>query len=110
MHRLDLATSGLLVLAKTKSAAANLSIQFADRTVQKTYTALLEGIPESQQGPIIDYPVGDKRAITEWKMLERVETTKGSCALVRFYPKTGRKHQLRQHAVSVHCVLSSCAV
>ena len=108
IHRLDMATSGLLVVAKTKEAHKDIQKQFLKRTVTKRYTALLSGIIP-QDGGEIDLPLrGDlddrprqmvchefgKKAITQWKVVQRNETT----TKVHFWPLTGRTHQLRMHA------------
>lgn len=108
VHRLDMATSGLLVLALTKESHKNLSIQFQNREVGKKYIALLEGIVAGENGRIelpfrldvdnrpyqIYDPVQGKNGITEW---EKIETTNGKTR-VEFTPLTGRTHQLRIHA------------
>ena len=107
VHRLDMATSGLLVLAKNKDIHQQLQQQFEQRTVKKRYCALLDGIPEKKEGEIrlpliaditdrprqkVDFENG-KEAHTLYKV---VETTDGQ-ALVHLYPITGRTHQLRVH-------------
>ena len=107
VHRLDMATSGLLVLAKNKDIHQQLQQQFEQRTVKKRYCALLDGIPEKHEGEInlpliadindrprqkVDFENG-KEAHTLYKV---VETTDGQ-ALVHLYPITGRTHQLRVH-------------
>ena len=108
VHRLDMATSGLLVVAKTKKAHHFLQNQFIKKTVKKRYTALLCKRIRGEEGEI-DLPLrGDfddrprqlvcfehgKKAITKWKVMERDENT----TKVRFWPLTGRTHQLRMHA------------
>ena len=108
IHRLDMATSGLLVVAKTKEAHKHIQRQFLKRTVTKRYTAVLNKILE-QEGGEISLPLrGDlddrprqmvcfefgKKAITKWKVISRSETT----TKVHFWPLTGRTHQLRIHA------------
>lgn len=108
IHRLDMATSGLLVVAKTKEAHKDIQRQFINRTVTKRYTALLSKIIEREGGEI-NLPLrGDidnrprqlvcfdfgKKAITKWKVIERNENT----TKVHFWPLTGRSHQLRMHA------------
>ena len=108
VHRLDQATSGLVVIAKTKEIQSALRQQFEQRKVHKTYLALLDGIPAKNEG-IIDLPLrpdlndrprqvvdieNGKQAITRYRVLEHL----GDRALVEFTPLTGRTHQLRVHA------------
>ncbi len=108
IHRLDMATSGLLVLAKNKKAHKALQSQFINKTVQKRYTALLDGIVKDNNGTIniplrvdlddrprqlVCYEHG-KPAETKWEVIERNQgKTK-----IHFYPISGRTHQLRVHA------------
>ena len=108
VHRLDMATSGLLVLAKNKEAHKFLQAQFINKTIQKRYTALLDGIVIENTGTIslplrvdlddrprqlVCYQHG-KPAETNWEVIERKEgKTK-----IHFYPISGRTHQLRVHA------------
>ena len=116
VHRLDMATSGLLLAAKTKEAHQNLQAQFKNRTIQKRYIALLEGEVPQDEGEIrlplcpdpLDRPrqiVSEefgKPALTHYWVLER---TSGK-TLIAFYPQTGRTHQLRVHAahpLGLHC-------
>ena len=101
VHRLDMATSGLLLAAKTKEAHQNLQAQFKNRTIQKRYIALLEGEVPQDEGEIrlplcpdpLDRPqqiVSEefgKPAFTRYRVLER---TSGK-TLIAFYPKTGRQ-------------------
>ncbi|WBX72412.1 RluA family pseudouridine synthase [Tenacibaculum retecalamus] len=108
IHRLDMATSGLLVLAKNKEAHKNIQSQFINKTVKKRYTALLDGIITDERGTInlplrvdlddrprqlVCYEHG-KLAKTTWEVLER----KNGKTKVHFYPISGRTHQLRMHA------------
>ena len=107
-HRLDMDTSGLLVLALTKEAHRNVSMQFEARTIKKEYEAILTGMLEEDEGTIIasmrldtDHrplqiidEIYGKKAITRWKKLG----TENGNTRVRFFPETGRTHQLRVHS------------
>ncbi|WP_394143087.1 RluA family pseudouridine synthase [Vibrio atypicus] len=107
IHRLDMATSGLLVFALTKRANKSLQKQFISRSVEKRYVALLEGEirepngkielpmrgdPDDRPRQLVCYEHG-KPALTTWTL---IETIKGRSKLL-LYPKTGRTHQLRVH-------------
>ena len=108
IHRLDMDTSGLLVVAKTKEAHKDIQRQFIRRTVEKRYTALLSKVIAGSEGEI-NLPLrGDldnrpsqlvcfefgKKALTRWEVVERYDTT----TKIHFWPLTGRTHQLRMHA------------
>ena len=108
VHRLDMATSGLLVLAKNKKAHKELQSQFINKTVRKRYTALLDGIVSDDNGTInlpLRVDLDDrprqlvcfehgKRAETNWEVIAR----ENGKTKVHFYPISGRTHQLRVHA------------
>lgn len=108
IHRLDMATSGLLVVAKTPEAHKHIQRQFLKRTVSKRYTALLSKSIEGNEGEI-NLPLrGDfynrplqlvcfehgKKSITRWEVVDR----QANQTRVHFWPLTGRTHQLRMHA------------
>ena len=108
VHRLDMATSGILIIAKNKEAHKALQSQFIKKTVTKRYVALLDGIVQEDEG-FIDLPLRvdledrprqmvcfehGKPAKTKWEVIER----KDGKTKVYFYPITGRTHQLRMHA------------
>ena len=114
VHRLDMDTSGLLVLAFTQEVHRNLSIQFIKRQVHKRYIALLEGVVTATSGTIelaFRYdpehkprqkydPVLGKWRTTKWEKV-RVEpfgADKRLVSRILFTPLTGRTHQLRVHS------------
>ena len=119
VHRLDMATSGLLVIAKTKRVHQHLQAQFKNRSVKKRYIALLDGVVAQDRGVIdlplcpnpldrprqIADPVHGKPAVTHYHVLERTN----SRTRIAFFPHTGRTHQLRVHAahpLGLHCPIA----
>lgn len=108
VHRLDMSTSGLLLIAKDKDVHKHLQNQFIRRKISKRYVALLDG-QLKKEGGLIDLPLRvdlddrprqmvcrehGKYAQTRWEIAERI----GDRTKVYFYPITGRTHQLRVHA------------
>lgn len=108
VHRLDMSTSGLMIVAKTKDAHAYLQRQFIKRTIKKRYVAILDGLITEDSG-VIELPLRldiddrprqlvcdehGKPAKTKWKVIERYDNQ----TKIHFYPVTGRTHQLRVHA------------
>jgi tRNA pseudouridine32 synthase/23S rRNA pseudouridine746 synthase len=108
VHRLDMSTSGILLLTKTKDANKVLQSQFINRTIKKRYIALLDGNLVKNSGKIklplrvdlddrpkqlVDFEYG-KNAETNWEVIQREDGK----TRVYFYPITGRTHQLRVHA------------
>lgn len=108
VHRLDMHTSGVMVLARTRHAQRNLFRQFEQRLPEKTYHALVEGCISEEKGIIelpfrldpdnrpyqIYDPVHGKTGVTHWKKIQ----TEGQSTRIEFHPLTGRTHQLRLHA------------
>ena len=108
VHRLDMATSGLILIAKTKEVHQNLQAQFKNRTVCKRYVAWLDGIVKEKEGRIElplrpdpeDRPrqvvdaVHGKPAVTDYTVLHY----HSGRTFISFIPKTGRTHQLRVHS------------
>jgi tRNA pseudouridine32 synthase/23S rRNA pseudouridine746 synthase len=115
VHRLDRDTSGVIVLARDADSHRELSRQFHDREVEKTYIALLAGHVVDSDGIIeaplrkdmdnppchlVDHDLG-KSACTRWQLIEKLDAPARS--KIEFHPETGRTHQLRIHA----CVLGN---
>ena len=97
VHRLDRATSGLLLIAKTRSANQYLQNQFANRTVEKIYRAIVIGKLAEEKGHIFQ-PVEGKVAKTIYEVEQVVPSLKtGYLSLIKLMPHTGRTHQLRLH-------------
>ena len=110
VHRLDMDTSGIMIIAKNKDIHKALQIQFYKHEIRKRYIALLDGIVKDDKGIItlplspnaldrprqmVNYEHG-KEAVTAYEVLERKDGT----TRIAFYPQTGRTHQLRVHAAA----------
>lgn len=111
VHRLDMATSGLLVAARSMDVFKAMQGLFASRQVEKRYVALLNGVPQQCEGEItlplmpdydhrpcqkVSFEEG-KPAKTIFKLLRNVQCGSSECALMLLQPVTGRTHQLRVH-------------
>ena len=111
VHRLDMSTSGLMVIALSKQVHKNLQKQFINRSVKKRYVALLDGVLNEEEGTIdlplrvdlddrprqlVCYEYG-RSAQTKWQVVER----KNNQTKIHFYPITGRTHQLRVHSAHI---------
>lgn len=111
IHRLDMATSGVMVFARKANAQRHIGLQFEKRMIEKTYIARVWGRVEEDEGqvdlPLItDWPNRPKQmvchergkpSLTHWKVLER----ENNASRVELYPKTGRSHQLRVHMLAI---------
>ncbi|MFD2165234.1 bifunctional tRNA pseudouridine(32) synthase/23S rRNA pseudouridine(746) synthase RluA [Thalassotalea euphylliae] len=111
VHRLDMATSGVMIMALNKAAHVDISRQFEKRLTQKHYLAHIYGHPKEAQGevdlPLIcDWPnrpkqkvdlEHGKKALTQYQVLSSDEET----SLVKLTPVTGRSHQLRVHMLAL---------
>jgi 23S rRNA pseudouridine1911/1915/1917 synthase len=107
VHRLDRPTSGLVLMAKKKSALRDLNQQFAERSIQKTYLALVQGAPSPEQAELQHYLVKDqaqKKALVFdapgpernlARLAYRLVKTQGEQSLLEIELHTGRYHQIR---------------
>jgi len=111
VHRLDMATSGLIVFARGIDAQRQLSLAFEKRRVAKRYEAVVEGLMAAEHGEvdaplIVDWPNRPRQivdrtigrpALTRWRVLAR----DGDHTRVELEPVTGRSHQLRVHLLHI---------
>ncbi|TAH20593.1 MAG: RluA family pseudouridine synthase [Oscillatoriales cyanobacterium] len=111
VHRLDLETSGILILARDKKTYRELSLRFEKKLFQKVYESVLSGVinmkfgsialplwgdPENRPYQQVNFERG-KPSVTEFQVIGR----EGNCDRIEFVPLTGRTHQLRVHAADV---------
>ncbi|MEL6687364.1 MAG: pseudouridine synthase [Pseudomonadota bacterium] len=111
VHRLDMATSGVMVFARNKAAQRHLGLQFERRHLAKTYIAVVDGVVDGDSGHIdlplrADWPNRPLQMVcheqgrpsqTDWKVLERFEDR----TRLELTPLTGRSHQLRVHLLAI---------
>ncbi len=111
LHRLDREVGGVMVYAKSKTAAANLSRDIAEHRFKKEYLALVHGVPETKNGEMKDLLFKDssknksfvvkrerkgvKKASLEYELLNTVDTENGPLSVMRVLLHTGRTHQIR---------------
>lgn len=102
VHRLDRLTGGVILIAKTLSAAAHLGSQFENRTVVKTYLAWVSGTIETAM--VFENPIEEKEAITGIEPVRKLSHRRfAELTLVEAKPKTGRRNQIRIHLSDAGC-------
>lgn len=115
LHRLDRPVAGIVLFAKTSKGASRISEQFRNRTIKKTYTAIIEGIPDRDECTLIHYLKKDekKNKVTVYEqptpealraeLFFRIIRKKTDRAMVEVELKTGRPHQIRAQLSTIGC-------
>lgn len=113
VHRLDKDTSGVMLLARDRAAAAGLGKALKDRDVRKIYWAITAGVPDPREGTIalplsklggpggervVPDPEGGQSALTDYSVIDQAAD---KAALVALWPRTGRTHQIRAHLAAI---------
>ncbi|MBO73071.1 MAG: pseudouridine synthase [Flavobacteriales bacterium] len=100
VHRLDVSTSGLVIVAKSIEARVKLGKMLENRSIEKTYEALLSGRLERDTS--IEFPIDGKDALTEVFIIDSKKSLNNGCITkVMMKPVTGRTHQLRKHSALI---------
>lgn len=100
VHRLDSATSGLVIIAKTLEAHRKFGDLFSNRQIKKRYHAIVQGRPQNQ---LISTEVDGKTAESKLSVISSVQSLRNEfISLVLLEPSTGRTHQLRKHCAEIH--------
>lgn len=117
VHRLDKATSGIMLIAKNQKAFNYLKNLFKNRQIKKTYLAWIFGEPKLKKGTI-NKPIGiksgtikhsiysqkmSKSAITDYEVIKTKKSSQKIYSFLKITPKTGRTHQIRVHLKSIDC-------
>lgn len=99
-HRLDFPTTGALLIGKTTSCIRTLNQMFEAKEIHKTYLAIAIGKMKPEGN--IHTPIDDKPSETDYRVIQSSHSERfGALNLVKLYPRTGRRHQLRQHLASI---------
>ncbi len=115
IHRLDRPASGVVLFAKTKKAVTHLSVQFQNRTIKKTYLAVVKNLPPEEEGTLVHFlrkqfstnrssvvdkkATGAKEAILKYKVLDHID----NYHLLEIELVTGRHHQIRAQLAAIDC-------
>lgn len=101
VHRLDSATSGLVLMSKTMSVHRKLAKMFEEKLIEKEYHAVVMGEPENNSGKL-EIPIDEKESVSNYEVLKTINSLRsGKMSLLKLIPETGRTHQLRIHCASM---------